>query len=124
MAVLPSCPVLVVHEDDVFRKALIAALDREYFTVTFTADGEGAVALLRERRFEVVVVHVRATDNGNGGPVAAFLREARARLRCGVIILGEPDPQIREVAAWADETLLKPVDAAYVATRARTYCTC
>jgi hypothetical protein len=39
-----------------------------------------------------------------------------------VIILGESNPQLRDYARIADETLLKPVDPNYVADRARTYC--
>ena len=52
-----------------------------------------------------------------------FLREAKPA-NCGVLILGDSDPLIRSYAPWADETMLKPVDAAYVATRARSYCDC
>jgi DNA-binding response OmpR family regulator len=117
----PSCPALVIHDDDAFRKSLIAALDQHHFTVTFASDGDGAVDLLRSRTFQVVLLGVNiATQNGMQSlePV----REARERLKSCVIILGDAHPQLRNCAPWADETLLKPVDAAYVATRARSYC--
>jgi hypothetical protein len=52
------------------------------------------------------------------------LRTQKTHVKCGVIILGEANPQIRTYAPWADETLLKPVDATYVAARARSYCDC
>jgi hypothetical protein len=70
-----------------------------------------------------------ATVGGHEIPRAAFAQEYRqeanrTRARCGVMILGESDPNIRTFAPWADETLLRPVDAAYVANRARAYCTC
>ena len=54
MTVTPSCPVLVIHDDDVFRRTLIATLDQKHFTVTFSTDGDDAVKLLEDRSFRVV----------------------------------------------------------------------
>ena len=121
--VRPSCPALVIHDDDAFRKALIAALDQQNFTVTFATDGDGAVDILRNRRFNVVLLGVNLSTK-NGTRTLDFLSGEKEKLSCGVLILGDPDPEIRTYAPWADETMLKPVDAAYVATRARTYCDC
>ena len=121
--VRPSCPALVVHDDDAFRKSLIATLDQHNFTVTFAIDGEGAVDLLRKRKFNVILLGVNLATR-NGLRALDYLRDAKESIGCGVLILGDPDPQIRTYAPWADETLLKPVDPAYVATRARTYCDC
>lgn len=119
--VRPSCPALVIHDDDAFRKSLIATLDQQHFTVTICADGVGAVDILRKRKFRVVLVGVNLKTK-SGVHSLAFLRDARAEVGCGVIIVGDPDPNIRAYAPWANETLMKPVDAAYVATRARSYC--
>jgi DNA-binding response OmpR family regulator len=121
--VRPSCPALVIHDDDAFRKALIATLDQQNFTVTFSADGDGAVDLLRKRKFSVILLGVNLASR-KGLQALEFLRQSKADIGCGVLILGDPDPQIRTYAPWADETLLKPVDPGYVATRARTYCDC
>jgi len=119
--VRPSCPALVIHDDDAFRKALIATLDQHNFTVTFSTDGDGAVDLLRNRKFSVILLGVNLATQ-NGLRALEYLREAKKSIGCGVLILGDPDPHIRTYAPWADETLLKPVDPAYVATRAHTYC--
>ncbi|MGZ5434111.1 MAG: response regulator [Thermoanaerobaculia bacterium] len=121
--VRPSCPALLVHDDDPFRKSLIATLDQHNFTVTISPDGDDAVDLLRTRKFTVVLLGVNLAT-GHGLRALDHLRETKKTLGCGVLILGDPDPRIRAYAPWADETLLKPVDAAYVATRARTYCDC
>jgi DNA-binding response OmpR family regulator len=121
--VQPSCPVLLVHQDDAFRKSLIAALDQQNFTVTFAVDGDGAVDMLRSRRFNVVLVGVNL-DKRTGFHTLEHLRDVKSSIKCGVILLGDPNPQLRTYATWADETLMKPVDAAYVASRARTYCAC
>lgn len=121
--VRPSCPALLVHDDDAFRKKLIATLDQQNFSVTFSADGREPIDHLKSRSFSVVILGLNLATR-SGLQTLEFLRDHRASAKCGVIILGDPDPNIRAYAPWADETLLKPVDAAYVATRARTYCEC
>jgi DNA-binding response OmpR family regulator len=110
---------MLIHDDDDFRKALIKSLDRKHFTVTFTKDGDDAMRLLRERRFRVIVLGI----NISGGKGLAALAYLRANRGTPLIILGDPDPELRNHARDADETLLKPVDPDYVAERARTYCT-
>jgi DNA-binding response OmpR family regulator len=121
--VRPSCPALVIHDDDAFRKKLIAALDQNNFTVTFDQDGDGALSTLASRTFNVVVLGVNL-QSSVGLRALEFLRSQKPHVKCGVIILGDPDPRIRTFAPWADETLLKPVDAQYVVSRARAYCDC
>lgn len=119
----PSCPVLLVHVDDAYRKSLIASLDREHFVVTSTDDSDRALELLAERQFSVVIVGLNLTT-GLGKRSLAFLEADQERAKCGVLVLGDSDPAVKTYAPWVDETLLKPVDPAYVATRARTYCKC
>ena len=121
--VRPSCPVLLIHDDDEFRKKLIAALDQHHFSVTFAEDGKEAIEHVLARRFPVVLLGVNLAT-GRGEEALEFLRGHRSAVKCGVIIVGDPDPRIRTSASWADETLLKPVDPQYVATRARAYCDC
>lgn len=121
--VRPSCPALVIHDDDAFRKSLIATLDQHNFMVTFSPDGDGAVDILAKRRFNVVLLGLNL-DTKNGMRALEYLRDEKTHIKCGVIILGDPNPQLRTFAPWADETLLKPVDAAYVVTRAQSYCDC
>jgi DNA-binding response OmpR family regulator len=117
----PSCPALVIHPNDSFRKALIAALDQHHFKVTFVSDEKRAAEMLRDETFAVVLLGVNMASL-TGVPLLELLQQAKADRKCCVIILGDPDPQIRTSAPWADEMLLKPVDAAYVARRATSYC--
>lgn len=121
--VRPSCPALVIHEDDAFRKSLIAMLDQHNFTVTFAADGDGALEILAHRRFNVVLLGLNLVTQ-RGLRSLEYLQREKTQIKCGVIILGDPNPQIRTYAPWADETLLKPVDPEYVVSRARSYCDC
>lgn len=118
--IAPSCPALVIHDDDAFRKSLIAALDQRHFTVTFSPDGDDALELLRARNFRIVLLGVDLKSKK--GLSALELLRTRDRKITSVIILGDPNPELRSYGLIADETLLKPVDAAYVADRAKTYC--
>jgi ActR/RegA family two-component response regulator len=121
----PSCPALVIFDDDAFRRSLIKTLDEKHFTVTFSPDGEGLVKMLDEERraFHVIVVGLDVAKK-TGTKALEYLASHREKFRCGVIIVGEPSPEVRTFAPWVDETLLRPVDPEYVANRARTYCNC
>jgi ActR/RegA family two-component response regulator len=121
----PSCPALVILEDDAFRRSLIKTFDERHFTVTFSPDGEDVVKVLEaERRaFHVIVVGLDVAKK-KGTRALEYLSQHRDKFRCGVIIIGEPSPEVRTFAPWVDETLLRPVDPVYVADRARTYCNC
>jgi len=122
MAVSPSCPILVIHDDDAFRKALIKSLDRSHFAVTYTADGDAIRHLEKpERPFQVIILSVDVTS-GRGMQALRFLTEHRNGTNAKLIVLGEAGPELRKHAAIAEETLLKPVDPDYVAGRARVYC--
>jgi DNA-binding response OmpR family regulator len=121
--IAPSCQALLIHDDDAFRKSLIATLDANHFAVTFTTDGDEALQRLRDRTFRVILLGV-SLKGQKGLQSARYLHENRTVVRCGVLILGDPDPAIRTFAPWADETLLKPVAPDYVAQRALVYCTC
>ena len=120
MTVAPSCPALLVHADDAFLQSLIVQLDQKHFSVTYTADGAEAVKALEARSFKVILVAVDLKHRV-GLDVLRYLGEKHPE-DSGIIILGEPDPDLRSYARVADETLLKPVDANYVADRARAYC--
>lgn len=119
----PSCPALIIHDDDAFRKNLIATLDQRNFTVTFTTDGEDARRHFDARTFRVVIIGVDLKAK-RGLDMLEYIRANREKISCGVIIVGDPDPALRTFAPWADETFIKPVDPAYLATRARAYCGC
>ena len=122
----PSCPALVILDEDVFRTELIKTFDQNHFTVTcYTPESENVVqSLEHERRsFHVIIVGIDL-ENRIGVAALDYLRDHREKMRCGIIIIGEPSPEIRTFAPWVDETPPRPVDPDYVARRARTYCNC
>jgi DNA-binding response OmpR family regulator len=117
--VTASCPALVVFDDDEFRRNLIKTLDEQHFSVSFTPDGAEAINLLDSRTFQIVIVGVSLATK-KGLKTLDYLKDKKGDR--SVIIVGEASPEMRTYAPWADETLLKPVDPAWIVTRARSYC--
>ncbi|HEX7153471.1 MAG TPA: response regulator [Thermoanaerobaculia bacterium] len=113
----------MIHEDDAFRRTLITALDRHGFTVTYAAPDEAMSLLTTARKFRVIILGLDLKSE-RGVNMLEQLRTHRDVASCGVMILGDPDPAVRTIAPWADETLMKPVDVDYLAKRARSYCSC
>jgi DNA-binding NtrC family response regulator len=119
--VSPSCPALVIHEDDAFRKSLIATLDQKHFTVTVRDHGDGALEALKSRAFQVVLLSLDLNSR-KGLDVLDYIAANRDSITARLIIIGEPNAALRTHSKGADETLIRPVSADYVAQRARTYC--
>src|SRR5207245_2685687 len=97
MTVTPSCPALIVHDDDPFRRSLIATLDQSHFTVTYSPDGPEAVKALKERTFKVILLGIDL-NRGRGLEALEYVRQHRDDLTGRVIILGEPNPDLRAYA--------------------------
>lgn len=121
MVVTPSCPVLLLHLDDDFRKKLIVELDRNHFSVAYFDDDSAAQQALADRPFRVILLSLDVAQR-RGLPLLDYVRGHRNDLGAALIVIGEPHPELRTHALIADETLIKPVDPAYVVDRARTYC--
>lgn len=119
----PSCPALLVHDDDAFRAQLVKALDANHFSVTVATDGADAIAALSDRVYRVLILGFDG-GSGSGRQTLDYLREHHEQVTCGIVVLGNANPELLTLAPFADETLRKPVDPAYVATRARAYCAC
>ena len=117
--VTASCPALLVLDDDEFRRTLIKTLDEQHFTVSFTPDGDDAIKLIEGRRFRIIIVGLNV-KSGKGVQALEHLRENKGDR--AVIIIGDASPETRTFAPWADETLLRPVDANWIVKRARSYC--
>lgn len=119
----PSCPVLVVEDDESFRKPLIVALDEMHFTVTSASNGVEAIEMLEGRAFQVIILDLNLPER-TGYEVLEHIRANREKITARIIVVSGVGPQARQDAdlAIAEEVLLKPVDFHYVAQRAIKYC--
>lgn len=123
MTTRPSCPALVVEDDDTFRKPLVAALDAAHFTVTMAVTAHEALAAISARKFHIIILDLNLPDR-SGLEVLNHISANREAVDSKVIVVSGVDPHLRQSAelSVAEEVLLKPVDFRYVAERAKRYC--
>jgi DNA-binding NtrC family response regulator len=106
--VKPATSLLVVDDDEAFRKVLARELGRLGYDVATAASGDEALRRLGERETEVVLLDLRLPDR-DGLDVLASVREASPLTE--VIMLtghGSIDTAIHSVRAGAFDYVAKP----------------
>jgi two-component system response regulator MprA len=101
-------PVLVVEDDPSLRKALERVLVANGFDVVVAADGEEALALLRRRAFDVLVLDL-VLPGRDGIEVCQILRRQGSQLP--ILMLTARDTvrdRVVGLEAGADDYLAKP----------------
>jgi diguanylate cyclase (GGDEF)-like protein len=105
--------VLVVEDDAATRGALRALLDDAGYACDEVGDGERAIAVMRDSRFDLVLLDL-GLPGMSGAEVHRQLREdPRTRFLPIVFLTAETDRQAKlaELEAGADDYLTKPYDA-------------
>lgn len=100
--------ILVVDDETAIRTALKAAFRRENSNVTEAADGREALELLRQRRFDLVILDVMMEEVG-GYQVLQTMR-AKGDLTPVMMLSGKSDEmdQVLGLGYGADSYLTKP----------------
>ena len=120
----PAAPAAILVVDDVEDNRLVvadrlAALGLE--DVTMAEDGEQALAALREKRFDLVLLDVMMPGM-DGVRVLEILREEGRLARTPVIMLSaaaEADRVVRSIELGAEDYLTKPLNGTLFAARVR-----
>src|SRR5213596_3732622 len=101
-----SARVLVVEDDEATRSALRALLDE-------AADGERAVAAMREAQFDLVLLDVGLPGMSGADVHAHLRRDPRTRFLPIVFLTAYADRQIKleQLEAGAEDFITKPYDA-------------
>jgi DNA-binding response OmpR family regulator len=120
---IPSCPVLLVEDDETFRRPLVAALDQSHFAVALAGDGQEAIDLLRDRDFQVIILDLKM-PNVSGLEVLKYIADNRERIDAKVLVLtgASAEERAKVDVTVAEEVMMKPVDFTHVVKRARRYC--
>ncbi|MFO0588807.1 MAG: response regulator [Polyangiaceae bacterium] len=104
--------LLLVDDDDAFRRALGGAMRRRGFAVSLAANAEEAEALAKEQVFEYALVDVRMPGK-SGIDLVASLRALDEGTRIVVLTgYGTIANAVSAMRAGAVDYLMKPVDAA------------
>jgi diguanylate cyclase (GGDEF)-like protein len=105
--------VLVVEDDEATRSALCSLLDDAGYVCDDVADGERAVAVMRDARFDLVLLDL-GLPGMSGADVHRVLREdPRTRFLPIVFLTAHTDRQAKlaELEAGAEDFITKPYDA-------------
>jgi len=104
----PRCRVLLVDDDDTFRRVMAAELGRRGHDVMTAASGRDALAQVGEAAPDVILLDLRLPDL-DGITVLEKLRERE--VRAGVVVLtghGAIDTAIQAIRLGAQDYLEKP----------------
>jgi CheY-like chemotaxis protein len=104
--------VLVVDDDDLLRKILVNVLRSAHYEVESTADATEAMAVLRRRRPDVILMDVQMPDI-DGIELTRRLKAAEPYAAIPVIMLtGQGDKGVlaESIAAGANDFIVKPFD--------------
>ena len=115
--------VLVVDDNEMNRDMLSRRLQRAGYEVAVAHDGNLALELIRDRRFDLVLLDV-TMPGVNGLEVLKTLREAHTATDLPIIMATahrESDDIVQALALGANDYVTKPLDFPVVLARVRTH---
>ena len=101
----PRPAILVLDDDDGVRDLISTVLSDAGFEVVTAATGWEAVALIEERKFDLMVADIRLPGGLDGLQVAQHVRVRQPALKC-LFISGKRDPIICDPVL--DDFVAKP----------------
>ncbi len=103
--------ILVIEDDDIFRKTLVKSLARENYEVEGASDGVSAIEISNQRLFDIIVSDVRLGGEIDGIEAVRRIKENHPQSKFRVIIMtgysGEEAP-IRAIKVGVDDYIHKP----------------
>src|SRR5208282_5300434 len=102
--------ILVADDDRILRTFVGTLLKKNKYAVTTAADGQAALALLKKKNFDLVLLDLWM-PRMNGFEVLALVRQQPRPPRVVVMTSDEtPEAMLRAVREQAYQYLTKPVD--------------
>ena len=115
--------VLVVDDNEMNRDMLSRRLQREGYEVAVAHDGDLAMELIRDHRFDLVLLDV-TMPGMNGLEVLRILREAHTATDLPIIMATahrESEDIVKALALGANDYVTKPLDFPVVLARVQTH---
>jgi diguanylate cyclase (GGDEF)-like protein len=105
--------VLVVEDDEATRGALRALLEDAGYVCDEVEDGEGAVAVMRDTRFDIVLLDLGLPGMSGAAVHRQLRQEPRTRFLPIVFLTAHTnrEAKLAELAAGAEDFITKPYDA-------------
>ena len=116
----PNLKLLLVDDEEDFRRATTAALTRRGFTITETADGEAALEAIKHERPDIVILDLKMPGM-SGIETLQEIRQIDTELPV-IILTGHGDLGAAMAGIKLDivDFLQKPIDMDQLAGRVRT----
>jgi two-component system, cell cycle sensor histidine kinase and response regulator CckA len=113
--------ILVLDDDDGFRRFLATALQGAGYLVVDTGDPMEALQLLDgKRRFELLIADVQLGQSEPHGIAVANMAMLKRRRLKVIFVTGDPDKAARMIDRQATPLLSKPIRLASLLTEVRT----
>jgi HD-like signal output (HDOD) protein/FixJ family two-component response regulator len=114
---------LVVDDEPPVRRVTVKALENHAFFCDEASDGEHALALLAQRKYDVVLTDLRMPRK-HGHALAVELLSRGAERPVVVVLTGVLEPRLAAdlVARGVDEVAFKPVDYDLLVPKIRALC--
>ena len=103
--------ILIIEDDESFRKTLTVVLEKEGYVVAGASDGHQAIEAAKRTFFELVVADVRLPGGMDGIETVAKIKGIRPEAKTLVIIItGYADEQaaVRALRLGVDDYIYKP----------------
>jgi len=103
--------ILIIEDDESFRKTLTVVLEKEGYVVAGASDGHQAIEAAKRTFFELVVADVRLPGGMDGIEAVARIKGIRPEAKTLVIIItGYADEQaaVRALRLGVDDYIYKP----------------
>lgn len=100
--------ILVVDDDEETRRYVVSGLSEGGHEVSEAVDADSAIALLRARRFEAVVLDRLLPDRDGITIVRQLRRDADSTPVLMLTAVGDIDARVEGIEAGADDYLVKP----------------
>jgi len=115
--------ILLVEDNEMNRDMLSRRLQRKGYDVTVAHDGDLALELIRDHRFDIVLLDV-TMPGMNGLEVLKILREAHTATDLPIIMATahrESEDIVKALALGANDYVTKPLDFPVVLARVQTH---
>lgn len=103
--------ILIIEDDEAFRKTLATLLKKEGYSVTGVSNGFQAIELAKESLFELIVADVRLPKGMDGIEAVSMIKGLRPEIKVIVIIItgyADENAPVRALRMGIDDYLYKP----------------
>ena len=112
--------ILLIEDDDLFRKSLTHVLEKEGFIVGYARGGQEAIELAKGKDISLIISDIRLADNIDGVEAVKKIKELNPSKKIPVIMMtaySDDDAPVRALKTGVDDYIYKPIQLNYFLLR-------